>query len=181
MALRKKKKKEDIFIEEAAHLSRVQGFLKEENKSPDETTAELSTLASNYSELLDQIKLMTRISDRLQRKLDQTNDKLNDVNKEIQEKNIQLEQTIKDLAEAKIGRRATTFVFIFALSLFIVSEAFIEPWIETYYDNFLISLGIKGVIALSIKPIESLIERSLLKKERARTLKASRLSREIKE
>ncbi len=180
MALRKKKRKEDIFIDEAVHLSRVENFLKEENKSPDETTAELSNLVSNYSELLDQIKLMTRISDRLQRKLDQTNDKLNDVNKEIKEKNIQLEQTINDLAEAKIGRRATTFVFIFALALFLVSEAFVEPWIERYYNNFLISLGIKGIIALLIKPIESLVERTLLKKERARTLKASRSTREIK-
>lgn len=178
MAVRKKRKKEDIFVDEASHLSRVQDFLKEENKTPSETAEELSSLAGNYSELLDQIKLMTRISDRLQRKLDQTNDKLNDVNQEIQEKNIQLEQTINDLAEAKIGRRATTFVFIFALSLFLVSEAFIEPWIETYYDNFFISLGIKGLIALSIKPIESLVERTLLKKERARTLKEARLSRE---
>jgi len=179
MAVRKKRKKEDIFIDEASHLSRVQAFLKEENKSPTETTAELLNLTNNYSELLDQIKLMTRISDRLQRKLDQTNDKLNDVNKEIQEKNIQLEQTINDLAEAKIGRRATTFVFIFALSLFLVSEAFIEPWIETYYDNFFISLGIKGLIALSIKPIESLVERTLLKKARARTLKEAKLSRKL--
>ena len=177
MALRKRQKKEDIFIDEALHLSRAQDFLKEENKSPTETTEELVTLVDNFSELLDQIKLMTRISDRLQRKLDQTNDKLNDLNEEIRDKNIQLEQTINDLAEAKIGRRATTFVFIFALSLFLVSEAFIEPWIETYYDNFLISLGIKGIIALSIKPIESLVERTLLKKERARTLKAVRLRR----
>lgn len=181
MALRKKKKKEDIFTEETAHLSRVENFLKEENKSPTETTAELSSLASNYSELLDQVKLMTRISDRLQRKLDQTNDKLNEVNIEVQEKNIQLEQTIKDLAEAKIGRRATTFVFIFAIVLFLISEAFIEPWIERYYKNFLVSLGIKGIIALLIKPIESLVERTLVKKARERTLKTARLSREIKE
>ncbi|MCD6180289.1 MAG: hypothetical protein J7K39_10345 [Bacteroidales bacterium] len=179
MAVRKKRKKEDIFVDEASCLNRVRNFLSEENKSPEETVAELDNLTNNYSELLDQIKLITRISDRLQRKLDQTNDKLNEVNLEIQEKNVQLEQTINDLAEAKIGRRATTFVFIFALALFLVSEAFIEPWIERYYNNFFISLGIKGVIALSIKPIEGLVEKTLVKKARQRTLKAARAKRQI--
>jgi len=171
MATNRKNKKVDIYIEEAAHLSRANAFLGFENKTPIETEEELSTLAFNYSELLDQVKLITRISDRLQRKLDQTNEKLNVVNQEIQEKNIRLEKTIIDLAEAKIGRKATTFVFVFALILFIISEAFVEPWIERYYNDFFVSLGIKGFIALSIKPLESLIERSLLKKARLKTMK----------
>ncbi|MBN2237107.1 MAG: hypothetical protein JW729_06080 [Bacteroidales bacterium] len=175
MAERKKAKKEDIYFDEASFLDRSKFFLQDENKTKEETKEELTNLTGNYSELLDQVKLITRISDRLQRKLDQTNDALNLVNEEIQRKNVQLEQTINDLAEAKIGRRATTLVFIFAIFLFIVSEAFIEPWIETYYNNFFISLGIKGIIALLIKPVESLVERTLLKRTRARTLKAAEI------
>lgn len=172
MATNRKNKKEDIYIEEAAHLNRAKAFLGDEHKTPIETNEELSILAFNYSELLDQVKLITRISDRLQRKLDQTNEKLNVVNQEIKEKNSQLEKTITDLAEAKIGRKATTLVFVFALILFIVSEVFLEPWIERYYNDFFVSLGVKGIIALSIKPLESLIERTLLKKARLKTMNA---------
>lgn len=168
-----KRKKEDIYVDEASYLQRSKTFLEEKTHGLGEVTNELTTLTNNYSELLDQVKLITRISDRLQRKLDQTNDELNLVNTEIQEKNIQLEQTINDLTEAKIGRRATTFVFIFALFLFLVSEAFIEPWIEKFYNDFYISLSIKGVIAFLIKPVEGLVERTLLKKARARALKPS--------
>lgn len=178
MATKRKGRKEDIYTEEASHLKRAKSFLEEENKTAEESKSEFAILTHNYSELLDQVKLITRISDRLQRKLDQTNDKLNDVNQEIQEKNIQLEQTINDLAEAKVGRKATTFVFIFALALFLVSEVFIEPWIERFYNNFFVSLGMKGLIALLIKPIESLIERTLLKQARAKTLKAADLNSE---
>lgn len=179
MATKRKGRKEDIYTEEASHLKRAKSFLEEGNKSPEENKQEFALLTHNYSELLDQVKLITRISDRLQGKLDQTNEKLNDVNKEIQEKNIQLEQTINDLAEAKVGRRATTFVFIFALALFLVSEVFIEPWIEDFFNsNFFVSLGMKGLIALLIKPIESLIERTLLKQARAKTLKAADLNSE---
>lgn len=175
MARINKEKKEDIYVDEAFFLTRSTQFLQEEDKSVSETKTELKTLITNYAELLDQVKLITRISDRLQRKLDQTNDELNNMNQQIQEKNIQLEKTINDLTKAKIGRRATTFVFVFALALFLISEALIEPWIERFYNNFLISLSIKGLIALSIKPVESLVERSLLKKERARTLKTSEI------
>lgn len=177
MASEKRKKREDIYKDEASYLIRSQQFLEQDNPSVDEIKKELTTLTSNYSELLDQVKLITRISDRLQRKLDQTNDALNLVNLEIQEKNVQLEKTINDLAEAKIGRRATTFVFIFALILFIVSEAFVEPWIERYYNDFFVSLGVKALIAFSIKPVESLVERTLIKKARQRTLQEAELIR----
>lgn len=173
MAADRKNKREDIYIDEATHLSRAKKFLEIKNPSAVDIKEELSTLTSNYSELLDQVKLITRISDRLQRKLDHTNDTLNEKNQEIQEKNSQLEKTVADLAEAKIGRKATTFVFVFAILLFIVSEAFVDPLIEGYYNDFYISLGIKGIIALSIKPVESLLERTLLKKARVKTLESA--------
>lgn len=175
MNANRKERKEDIYTEEASHLSRVKGFLSDEDKTFVETKEELSKLAYNYSELLDQVMLITRISDRLQRKLDQTNEKLNEVNQEIREKNIQLEKTINDLAEAKIGRRATTFVFIVALILFVITEVFIEPWVGTFYNDFYVTLGLKAIIALSIKPLESLVEETLVKKARAKTLKAASL------
>ncbi len=177
MAAKRRAKREDIYTVEAIQLNHAKDFLAEKDKSLDETKEELTLLVKNYSELLDQVKLITRISDRLQRKLDQTNDKLNLVNEEIKDKNVQLEKTINDLAEAKIGRRATTLVFIFTLILFIISEAFIEPWIEAYYKNFMVSLGVKGIIALLIKPLETMVEDFLVKKARARTLKDAEKAR----
>jgi hypothetical protein len=71
-------------------------------------------------------------------------------------------------------------VFIFTLVLFLISEAFIEPWIEAYYNNFMVSLGVKGIIALLIKPLESMVEDTLIKKARARTLKEAEKARMAK-
>lgn len=168
----KRQRKENIFQKEKAFVQQAEEFIaNEKNHSVDNLRDEFKNLTGNYSELIDQIVLITRISDRLQKKLDQTNEKLSDLNAELEDKNIELQNTIDDLKKAKIGRRATTYVFIFALVLFVFSEALIEPYIDSYANNIYISLAIKAVIAMSIKPIEMLVEESLLKAARRRSLK----------
>jgi len=168
----KRKRKENIFQKEKAFVQQAEEFIaNEENHSVDNLRKEFVSLTGNYSELIDQIVLITRISDRLQKKLDQTNEKLSDLNAELEDKNIELQNTIDDLVKAKVGRRATTYVFIFALVLFVFSEALIEPYIDSYANNIYISLAFKAVIAMSIKPLEMLVEESLLKAARKSRLK----------
>lgn len=167
----KSRGKENIYRKEKAHLQRSQEFLDSEiEKSAEASLEELQTITANYEELLDQTVLITRISDRLQKKLDQTNDKLVNLNDQLNDKNIQLQQTIDDLVKAKVGRKATTIVFVFALVLFVFSEALIEPYIDSYANNIYLSLSIKAIIAMSIKPIEMLVEGSLLKMARKERL-----------
>jgi hypothetical protein len=178
----KRKRKENIFQKEKAFAQQAEEFIEnEENHSVEKLTEEFKNLHGNYTELIDQIVLITRISDRLQKKLDQTNEKLSELNSALEDKNIQLQNTIDDLVKARVGRRATTIVFIFALVLFVFSEALIEPYIDSYADNIYISLAIKAVIAMSIKPLEMLVENSMMKSARKRRLDQREAARQKSE
>ena len=167
----KRARRENIYHREKANLMRTQGFLEsDEDMSHEQSVKELTLITDNYEELLDQTVLITRISDRLQKKLDKTNDKLQSLNDELNDRNIELHLTIEDLVKAKAGRKATTIVFVFALILFVFSEALLEPIIDSYADNIFLSLSIKALIAMSIKPLEMLVENSLLKAAKKRAL-----------
>ena len=174
----KRQRKENIFQKEKSYITEATEFLEtEEAQSIDKLRVGYESLTENYSELLDQITLITRISDRLQKKLDQTNDKLATLNDQLNDKNMELQDTIDDLVKARVGRKATTIVFVFALILFVFSEALIEPYIDSYADNIYISLAIKAFIAMSIKPLEMLVENSMLKSARKRSLKQRELKK----
>lgn len=174
----KRQRKESIFHKEKAYLQEAKDFLETEDAmSIDKLRDGYESISENYSELLDQITLITRISDRLQKKLDQTNDKLATLNDQLNDKNVELQNTIDDLVKARVGRKATTIVFIFALILFVFSEALIEPYIDTYADNIYVSLAIKAIIAMSIKPLEMLVESSMMKSARKRSLKQRELKK----
>jgi len=167
----RKRPKENIYHKEKAHLEHTQEFLSSaQEASPKDIIDEFQTTCDNYEELLDQTVLITRISDRLQRKLDKTNDKLQLLNDQLNDKNIELQNTIDDLVKAKAGRKATTIVFIFALILFVFSEALIDPYIDSNTKNIYLSLSIKALIAMLIKPFEMLVEEALLKSARKKTM-----------
>jgi hypothetical protein len=167
----RKRPKENIYRKEKAHLEHTQKFLSSaQDATPQELMKEFKATCRNYEELLDQTVLITRISDRLQRKLDKTNDKLQLLNDQLNDKNIELQNTIDDLVKAKAGRKATTIVFIFALILFVFSEALIDPYIDSNTKNIYLSLAIKALIAMLIKPFEMLVEEGLLKRARKKTL-----------
>ena len=167
----RKRPKENIYHKEKAHLEHTQEFLSlAQEASPKDIIDELQNTCDNYEELLDQTVLITRISDRLQRKLDKTNDKLQLLNDQLNDKNIELQNTIDDLVKAKAGRKATTIVFIFALILFVFSEALVDPYIDSNTKNIYLSLSIKALIAMLIKPFEMLVEEGLLKSARKKTM-----------
>ncbi len=174
----KRKRKENIFQKEKAYIQEATEFLETEDAQQlDKLTDGYKSITENYSELLDQITLITRISDRLQKKLDQTNDKLATLNDQLNDKNVELQNTIDDLVKARVGRKATTIVFVFALILFVFSEALIEPYIDSYADNIYLSLAIKAIIAMSIKPLEMLVENSMMKSARKQSLKQRELKK----
>ncbi|OYT14422.1 MAG: hypothetical protein B7C24_18440 [Bacteroidetes bacterium 4572_77] len=165
----KRRAKENIYLKEKEKLQKTLRFLDSEDfNNADLTQEELKSASHNYQELLDQTILITRISDRLQKKLDKTNDQLHDKNEELQ-------NTIDDLVKAKVGRKATTIVFVFALLLFIISEAFLEPYIDSYANDLYLSLAIKAGIAMLIKPIEMIVETTMLKRARRKTMEKPKL------
>lgn len=168
--------KTNIYQQELENLEQSKAFLKRSEYSKMDIQLEFKKLVENYEDLIDQVKIITKISDRLQKKLDRTNDKLQVMNDELNDKNIQLKETIDALTEAKIGRRAATLVLILAIALFVLSEVIIEPEIEKMVENSWVGLGLKLVVAILIKPAESLTEKTMLKRARKKQIVDSNLS-----
>ncbi|MEQ6120906.1 hypothetical protein [Reichenbachiella sp. MALMAid0571] len=113
---------------------------------------------SHYSDLLEQSKVITKISDRLQKKLDLANQKIQSQNQEIQKKNTQLETTVKELIHMTVGKKAFRIMFMVAIVLFISEEYYLEPIIERHVEIPFLSIGIKIFIAIFLRIFEGWLE-----------------------
>jgi response regulator RpfG family c-di-GMP phosphodiesterase len=102
----------------------------------------------------------------------QQNEEIKQKNKEITEINEnldllvkirtkELEHTIEELLNVKIGKKAYIILFMVALTMFLTIDAVIEPLLQDMLHNFYIILGIKGIIAFLIKPLETVLEKYL--------------------
>ncbi len=163
------KKKKNLFVREAAILNKAREDATNAGLTPEEKVAKFEEFCTSYEDLLDQCKLITKVSDRLQNKINTANSKLED-------KNVELQNTIDALTKARVGRRATTYVLIIAVVLFILTEALIEPPVERWaHDEFspgdevtnmemAVGLTLKGLMALLLKPIEMIVERTMMKR-----------------
>ncbi len=147
-----------IFNKEVKILQKKKDLLEEEVSSAD-LKKEFTEMVNEYENLLEQTAFITRISDRLQKKLDKTNLQLADTNEKLKE-------TIEQLMKAKISRKARTIILVSALALFLLIEGLAEPYIDVIAQNFYLSLSIKAAVALSLKPLESVLENTMIKKER---------------
>ena len=163
----KKEKKKNLFEREILILRDSKSVLAKENITPEEIEAELNSFHGHYEDLLDQSKLITKVSDRLQKKINRAYD-------ELESKNNELTDTIDALTAARVGRRATTIVLVIFIALFLLMEGLVEPQIDKEIDGHpewgsygtIIALSIKGALALLLRPIEKLVEKRLLIKEK---------------
>ena len=164
--------KQSIYQNEVDNLDQSKNFLKRDDYSQMELQLEFKKLVENYEELIDQVKIITKISDRLQKKLNKTNDALENSNVQLADLNNQLNNTIDQLTEAKIGRKASTIVLFIAIGLFVVSEVLLEPIIDdAFKDNAYVGLILKLVVAILIKPGEDFANKYMLKKARKAQMK----------
>lgn len=179
-------KKQNVFPEETKVLKEIQLLLEDEVSDAIEYKKRLTFFTEKYEELLDQTKLITKVSDRQQKKINKINDTLSEINVEMERKNVELQDTLDDLSRAKVGRKATTITGVVFVGLFLLTEAFIEPYIENYlhtskgilHDHeFAVGLSLKGVLALMLRPIERVVEKLLLKQEKEKKEKALALQR----
>ncbi|MEQ9305390.1 MAG: hypothetical protein RJQ14_15885 [Marinoscillum sp.] len=131
---------------------------------------DLESFSDDYEELVAQAKVITRVSDRLQKKLDNANIQIREQNDEIKSKNLELEDTIKQLVAARVGRKASTIMFTLAIILFISEELFVEDLIESYVSIPYLGLIIKGLLALSLKFLESGLESFFLNQEKKKII-----------
>ena len=150
--------KENLFKAETQVLERSQTLLSKQDTSFDEYKDSFKDLCHNYSELLDQTRLITKVSDKLQ-------NKLNSAYEAVETKNLELQNTIDELTKARVGRKAQTIILFIGLSLFVLEEIVLEPIVDfSTNNNIWAGLSIKLVIALLLKPLESFVEDWLLKR-----------------
>ena len=75
-----------------------------------------------------------------------------------------LSETLDELARVKRSRTSLFFSIGTAIVLVLLTEVFLDPVIDSVAYNQYISLGVKVLIALLLKPMESLYERILFRK-----------------
>lgn len=160
-----------IYHQEHDNLEQSKTFLARNEYSKMELQLEFKRLIENYEELVDQVKIITKISDRLQKKLNNTNEQLEVLNLELNDTNAELKETIDALTAARIGKKAATIVIIIAVILFMLSSVFIEPEIDKFVDNYWIAVGLKLVVALMLNPIQSVVEKSMLRQARKKQIR----------
>ncbi len=131
---------------------------------------DLDSFSDEYEELVAQAKVITRVSDRLQKKLDNANIQIREQNEEIKDKNIQLADTVDQLAKAQVGRRASTIMLTVAVVLFILEQIFIEPIIEKYINVPYVGLGILALLFFAIKFFEGGLEKYFMNQEKKKIL-----------
>ncbi len=124
-----------------------------EKTTHEEVQMEYHTLTDNYGKLLDEVKLLTAVSDRLQRKL-------NKANENVIKKNAEVKEAIERLNKSNAERRAIFIAAIVGILFIIVSEALVEPHIEKAFEirPTLILAGIKLGIFLCMYPVKKIIE-----------------------
>lgn len=155
---------EKVYIKEVNELHRAKKIAEEMNISEQELKKEYHRLVENFEEAVGQMRLITKVSDKIQKKLDKLNAALDHKNQELDYKNKELTQTIEELTQARAGKLATTIVLFIALSLFLLEEVIIEPLIINYIsENQLVSIGIKLVLVLLLKPAETVLENLFFK------------------
>lgn len=140
---------------------------------------DLESFSDDYEELVAQAKVITRVSDRLQKKLDNANLQIREQNDEIKLKNSELEKTIQQLVQARVGRKASTIMFTLAIVLFISEEFFLEDMIESYVSIPYLGLIIKGLIALGLKFFESGLETFFLNQEKKKIIAQEQKDQEL--
>lgn len=150
----------ELYHEEQKILSDYVGKVKNKDLNMDDAVG----IAVHYKDLLDQSKVITRISDRLQKKLDHANQKIKSQNSEIQKNNVELENTIGQLDKMTVGKKATRLMFLIFVILFISEQLWIEPIIEESIDIPYVGIGIMLLLALTLKFLESNLEQYFLKK-----------------
>lgn len=117
-----------------------------------------SELTGHYRDLLEQSKVITKISDRLQKKLDLANQKIKSQNQEIQRSNTELQSTVEKLIHMTVGKKAFRIMFMVAIVLFISEEYYLEPIIESHVEIPFLSIGIKILIAIFLRIFEGWLE-----------------------
>lgn len=161
---------EEIFQREKEYLQRAQAIAQNNKLDHSDLKEEFVDLCAQYERLIGEAKIITSISDRLYHKLNFANeqqkkqsDQINKINQDLKVSNQILQDTVDQLVKAKVGRKAGTIVLTIAVALFILSEAYLEPFVESNTDNVFYGFVFKMGIAVILKPIDMIVDKYLMR------------------
>jgi malate synthase len=148
---------QELYLKQMMQAIEVKEKLKDPRLGKSDIEQDINRLIENYVENIHEIKLVTKVSDRLQKKLNKTNEALDQKNKALQE-------TLDKLTKANAGKKATTIVFILGIVLFVFEEFLIEAVVKHHFghENIWIGVSAKIFIALGLKPLEMYLEHKFI-------------------
>jgi hypothetical protein len=159
-------KPRELYHEEVSNLEAFQSKLDSHAIFKDD----LVEFSEQYEDLVIQAKVITRVSDRLQKKLDKANTQIREKNEEITDKNVELEETVEQLAKARVGKRASTIMLFTALGLFFAEQLILEPIIKSYVSIPNLSLVVLVILFFSVKFLEGRLEGYFMDKEKKKII-----------
>ena len=155
---------EKVYLREIEELERAQAFIAQENIENHIFRNEYVKLVDSFDDAVGQMRLITKVSDKIQKKLDRVNSALDSKNAELDNKNAELQKTIDELTQARAGKIAATIVLVIAVMLFLLEELFIDSVIKNLLGTTSqwASIITKLVVVLLLKPIEGLLENFII-------------------
>lgn len=175
---------EKVYLREIEELERAQAFIAQENIENHIFRNEYVKLVDSFDDAVGQMRLITKVSDKIQKKLDRVNSALDSKNAELDNKNAELQKTIDELTQARAGKIAATIVLVIAVMLFLLEELFIDNVIKNLLGTTSqwASIITKLVVVLMLKPLESLLENFIIsylykkKKEREKEMEKPKIN-----
>lgn len=119
-------------------------------------------------------QVMMRISDRLQKRLDNANTKIKEKNEEIVSKNEKLNEALDNLMKARVGKKASTIMFTATILIFVSEEVYLGPLVEMFTGYAYLILVLKGLIAIGLKSFESVLENIFVNSAKKKIVKEVR-------
>ena len=92
---------EKVYLREIEELERAQAFIAQENIENHIFRNEYVKLVDSFDDAVGQMRLITKVSDKIQKKLDRVNSALDVKNAELDIKNAELQTTIDELTQAR--------------------------------------------------------------------------------
>jgi hypothetical protein len=128
--------------------------------------ARANSVAKNYEEAISYYEQYQALYDNVKGEQERNIFKFKNAQIErqkriISEKHAQLAATLDEIKRLKVDRKATIFSWTTIIVMVVISELFLDPIIENYAYNNVLSLGVKVMIALLFKPIDGLYEKIL--------------------
>jgi hypothetical protein len=148
---------EKLFIRERHILAESRLLANNAHLTSEEIRGALQSMIKNYEDLLDQTTFLTRISDRLEQRL-------NSLNLSLNQRNTELKQALTELTEAQRSKRTYFIIYLMATGLFVFEEIIVDPVMKNFDASTAIVMGLKLIVALLLKPAESVLQKMLMRR-----------------